>query len=729
MIPPKKQNALILHSQERVRASLAERLEGMGYECLQADTVDRAAQRIADEGVRLALIEVFGFGPDSRALVRETAGEYPMLSIIAMIGPGNATGTMTEAVRLGVDQCLLIPRDIDRIDEVVALAAEHRQLVTERMARIESLEHDFEHARNEVLRAATTIEQHFLDTVKAFIGLLEIRDHHMGSHAKRVATFSRSLSEQYDLNDRVRHDIELGGLLHDIGKISIPDKILLKTRNFFASADLTNKERDLYRQHPVIGQESVEMVSMLSTVGTYIRHHHEAFDGSGFPDSLDGFYIPLGARIVGIADTYDKIVHSMPKAKQAEAEILFMKYVEKYKKKLFDPEVASKMVTLMKQLKRQQYAGERRITIANLEPGMVLARDVYTMSGVLVISQYEHVTGNDIARLNRFSASGMVMDSVYVFSETPSGKSPQRNVFPETVAAGQDATAVIQAKLHETIDATTEYATLSAVHLRTGEHLQNPQFTREDITRMIQHCPVISLRILRVANSMLFDHERSIRTIPQAVRLLGMNEVRRIARSTPVIDDEGVHGPFTRSGLWMHLTGCGIISDIVARHLGFRRTTEYFTAGMLHDLGKVVFDQLYPQQFRRVLTLATEQSMFYRKAERTVFGEAHSATGAYLLEHWNIPEVIVDAVQNHHSPQDSEKDAVLTSVVHLADIIAHMLHIGESGERSVPRLEPFAEQKLGMSLADLESLVPQIDDELAGARNILFGGFGEESPE
>jgi putative nucleotidyltransferase with HDIG domain len=718
-----KQTAILLVHPDNLCAELADILKNSGYRCFIAQSPKAASQIIENEGVQFGLIESPLTGGQDGNLFSDLHEQYPPLTLIAVITGGIMQPQ--ETVLFGADHYLTVPGDIQRLPEILAVATERRRLALDIRDRFDHLDRERVNIGKEVEKSRDLLEQNFFDTIKAFIGLLEIRDLHMGSHCKRVATFSRALSEHYDLNERVRHEIEVGALLHDIGKISIPDKLLMKTRNFFAKAEMTTKERDLYQKHPVIGQESVEMVNQLTNVGAYIRHHHERFDGSGFPDRLSGYYIPLGARIITIADIYDKIVYSLPKNRQSEAELLFIRYVEKNRGKVFDPEVSDKMITLMKEFKRAEYAGERRVSVGSLAPGMVLSRDVYTKSGVLVISQYERITGNEIARLNRFLTANMIMDGIYIFM-TASGDAPASvtGMKFSPVSADRDTNDLNLEETIRTIDSVRDLYTIPEVNESISARLQDAQYTRDDLTAALLRCPVISLRILRIANSPFFKHAGGVRTVPEAVKVLGMNETRQAALTTPVLDTDQTKGVFDRTELWTHLMGCGVISGIIARHLGINRVDEYFTAGLYHDIGKLACEQLFPQQFRKVLAMVEHDSMFYRKAERMVFGESHPFIGAYLLTKSNIPEEIVDAVKYHHAPMDSAADITMTSAVHLADIIAHLLHIGESGERAVPKLEPFAEQKLGISLAELESLIPEIDRELKQSREMVFGKSG-----
>ena len=325
-------------------------------------------------------------------------------------------------------------------------------------------------------------------------------------------------------------------------------------------------------------------------------------------------------------------------------------------------------------------------------------------------------------RLVRFLTSNMILDRVYVFGTEPTVKTSSGGLKAVSFSpADREVSDVDIAEVHAAIDAARDFSTIPEVHKTVTAKIQDAKYTRRDITAILQRCPVISLRVLRFANSPLFNMYRRVKTVAEAAKILGMNEIRRITVTTPVIDTGKKTGGLDHRLFWMHMLGCGVICSIIARHIGIKRTGEYFTAGMFHDIGKLAIDQLFPEKFRKVLALVRDESMYYRKAERIVFGGTHTDIGEYLLAKWNLPEELVEAVKYHHAPMDSRIDPMMASAVHIADIIAHMLHIGESGEPTVPKLEPFAEQKLGISLGDLELLVPEIDQELKISREMIFG--------
>lgn len=144
-------------------------------------------------------------------------------------------------------------------------------------------------------------EMEMLGIVEALVATLEARDYETGQHARRVAALSMKLALALGLNRSEASIVSLGGLLHDLGKIALPDAILFK------QGKLSEEELASVVQHPVIGDEILAPIPMLHDVAAIVRSHHEWMDGSGYPDHLRGEAIPLGARIVAVADAYDAI--------------------------------------------------------------------------------------------------------------------------------------------------------------------------------------------------------------------------------------------------------------------------------------------------------------------------------------------------------------------------------------------------------------------------------------
>lgn len=142
--------------------------------------------------------------------------------------------------------------------------------------------------------------------IRSMINAIDAKDSYTCGHSDRVAEFSRLIAEKMGLPEDECERIHMTGLLHDVGKIGVPDSVLKKP------GQLTDAEFELIKQHPVIGYEILRHLKQLSYVLPGVLHHHESVDGSGYPEGLQGDQIPLAARIIGVADAYDAMTSNRP---------------------------------------------------------------------------------------------------------------------------------------------------------------------------------------------------------------------------------------------------------------------------------------------------------------------------------------------------------------------------------------------------------------------------------
>jgi HD-GYP domain-containing protein (c-di-GMP phosphodiesterase class II) len=153
---------------------------------------------------------------------------------------------------------------------------------------------------------AQDLRRSYIATVRALSNAVEARDAYTGKHAERVAAYGMELARRAGLDVADSPQIEFGFLLHDVGKVAVPDAILFK------SSSLTPDEYTLIMSHPVIGSEILRDVDFLGEGKLVVRHHHERWDGTGYPDGLSGEAIPLAARVFAVADALDALTTDRP---------------------------------------------------------------------------------------------------------------------------------------------------------------------------------------------------------------------------------------------------------------------------------------------------------------------------------------------------------------------------------------------------------------------------------
>jgi HD-GYP domain-containing protein (c-di-GMP phosphodiesterase class II) len=156
------------------------------------------------------------------------------------------------------------------------------------------------------IQLAARLESHYTETIEALVSALEARDPYTQAHAGRIRDTASALAVAMQLPPDEKRAVKLGSILHDVGKIGISDAILLKP------GPLTDEEWAIMRSHPLIGERMLTGIDFLSSALPVIRHHHERWDGAGYPDGIGAQHIPIGARIVAVCDAFDAMTSDRP---------------------------------------------------------------------------------------------------------------------------------------------------------------------------------------------------------------------------------------------------------------------------------------------------------------------------------------------------------------------------------------------------------------------------------
>ncbi|MFA6499987.1 MAG: HD domain-containing phosphohydrolase [Desulfurivibrionaceae bacterium] len=250
----------------------------------------------------------------------------------------------------------------------------------------------------------------FKNTIVAFSGLIELRNKGMRTHSRNVAEVSVNVAKQLGLESEERETIMVAALLHDIGKIGIPDLMLVRE-----AAQMNFAEREEYLQHPVRGQAAIDRIEELREAGLIIRSHHENYDGSGFPDGLKKSAIPLGARIIALADYIDTRIR---KAMGATGLELMRKEVDLQKGTFFDPKlipvVLEQAEAFYKKIRPRTDHIEIELLPNDLLEGMEASRDVFSGTGILLLTKGTVLAKPSILLLKRYYELDPANQGVFV---------------------------------------------------------------------------------------------------------------------------------------------------------------------------------------------------------------------------------------------------------------------------------------------------------------------------
>ncbi len=291
-------SVLIVDDENGVRDLLARWLEAGGYSVTTAANAEEALGRLEVAPPAVALCDIRMPGRDGLWLAERIRQSYPETAVIMATGVQDV-GPAVQTLRQGVIDYLTKPFGRDRLQEAVTRGLEWHQSAWDARRWRESLEQEMAVRRSRLNDAVTALAIESDDTLDAMMSMLTLADREAYAHGYRVAALAVSVARTLGLPDEALATIERGALLHDVGKLAVPEAILRKP------APLTMEELLLVRCHPTIGSDLIAQVPYLQSAGPIVRDAHERMDGLGYPRGVHAAEVSIGARIVCVADAYD----------------------------------------------------------------------------------------------------------------------------------------------------------------------------------------------------------------------------------------------------------------------------------------------------------------------------------------------------------------------------------------------------------------------------------------
>ena len=435
----------------------------------------------------------------------------------------------------------------------------------------------------------TEFRYFILDVIETLTSMVEEKEPFLKQHSERVANNSANFCEEFKICDEEGCEtIFYAGLLHDIGIIGVPAEILQKVDQ------LTDEEMIWIKKHPVRGEKILSNLNFLKDILPTIRHHHEAVDGSGYPDGLKSNEIPLGGRILCLFNHFDNL--AFPRSsKQAMNTNDALQAIKSKAGKLFDE---------------------------NLIPDFIKFIDANS--------------GNSLDFMLKKETTSMKQIFTAIFKDFMAGKiNPP--VMPQVV---REMLRVIK----------------------------RPASGSDDLAKVIEVDPVISLRLISVSNSPIYRGVTEIRNVKNAIPRLGLKETLNIAiaiANKSLYETDKVQYKHLMDKLWGHSLASAFGAKLIAQNLKFEDPENFFLLGLTHDIGKVLL--------LKAFTEVSKQKRMNMVAIQANIQEAHISLGNLLVKRWGFDDKFMDVIAHHEDTEFSADASPDILVVNLANMLTRKL--------------------------------------------------------
>ncbi|BCS55673.1 HDOD domain-containing protein [Geobacter sp. SVR] len=233
--------------------------------------------------------------------------------------------------------------------------------------------------------------------------------------------------------------------------------------------------------------------------------------------------------------------------------------------------------------------------------------------------------------------------------------------------------------LEQLIMNASDLPTIPVVATKVLQLIENEETSTEELARVVESDPAVAARVLKISNSSFYGCQRQIHTLSHAITMLGYNTLKSLVVAASV---KQVYKPYglTEKMLWEHSSGAGLAARIIANANSLINEEEAFLGGLFHDIGKIIMNIMYNQQFQMVMQITYNEGISFEDAEQQVFSYAHADVGALVIKKWNFPEILMNTVRLHHTFDFNENEdpylVKLTCVVGLADLFCKKIGIG-----------------------------------------------------
>lgn len=267
-------------------------------------------------------------------------------------------------------------------------------------------------------------------------------------------------------------------------------------------------------------------------------------------------------------------------------------------------------------------------------------------------------------------------------------------------------------ELRRRLDGIRNLPTLPDVYAKVQAIIQDPNSSARDVGAVVAEDPALTARLLKMVNSAFYGMRQEVSTIDHAVVVLGTRELEHVILATTVLKvfphREG-EARFNLQAFWRHALGTAIAAREVSRRMQMGKPEELFTMGLLHDIGKIVLDLYFQDEYAAVLDAIAQRDQPIGVIEEELLGFDHAAVGSILAAKWELPPRLVDVIQHHHAPLGSDVCRQESAMVNLADMLCRVKNWGYPGDPHIPALAKGAREAVGLDMAHVAPLMQLIE--------------------
>lgn len=427
---PRKGNILLVDDEQNILSSLRRLLNREGYNIHMALSGIEGLEILKENDIDIVVSDMRMPQMDGAEFLKNVAEGWPDIYKILLTGFADIQSTIDAINNGGINNYISKPWD-DRHLKVIVRSAMDSKLLSEEKIRLEALTkeqnkqlkdlnenlerkvqertEDLQKANQLLEQSNSVIKENYHSSIKVFANITQMNCETMHGHSRRIAEHAKLLAEKSDLGEQECQDIYYAGLLHNLGKIGLPEEIIRQPYAF-----LVPKELAVFHKYPGLGAAALLGLEHLENVSNIIHHHKERYCGKGYPDGLEADNIPLGSQILSIAVDYEELQNAMlTKEKLSSADAL--DYIGANKNSRYNPELAKAFIELIKSdCCKKQVNKELSYNPIDLKENMVLSRDLINQDGIMLLTSGTVLKENLINRLHSLQESSDERLLVYV---------------------------------------------------------------------------------------------------------------------------------------------------------------------------------------------------------------------------------------------------------------------------------------------------------------------------